>query len=156
MHLHYPVSEEERVSSLFVIHESRNAFGIVFYDGSTLDREDYLKTGEKTYIMHIPPISGTLLAVVKLDEKGRILLSKELRKAVGVEQEDHLIAKPLGSGKILLEKTTRRSYPKKDPLDWLLNHPARIRSKRIKAEIRKKNSSRELLEEWKQHLWLGV
>jgi bifunctional DNA-binding transcriptional regulator/antitoxin component of YhaV-PrlF toxin-antitoxin module len=96
------------------------------------------------------------MAVVKLDEKGRVQLSKELRKAAGVQPEDHLIAKPLGSGKILLEKATRQAYPKKDPLDWLLNHPAKIRSKRIRAEIEKKNASRELLDEWKKQLWLGV
>ena len=93
---------------------------------------------------------------MKLDEKGRVHLSKDLRKAAGVQPEDHLIAKSLGSGKILLEKATRRSYPKKDPLDWLLNHPARIRSKRIRAQIKKRNSSRELLEEWKKQFWLGA
>jgi len=96
------------------------------------------------------------LAVVKLDKKGRVFLSKDIRKAAGVQPEDHLIAKSLGSGKILLEKTNRRSHLKKDPLDWLLSHPARIRSKRIRAEIEKKNSTRELLEEWKEQLWLGA
>ena len=52
------------------------------------------------------------------------MLSKALRKATGVEIEDHLIAKPVGTGKILLEKMTVNAKSKKDPLDWLLEHPA--------------------------------
>lgn len=95
------------------------------------------------------------MAVVRVDEKGRIHLSKELRKAAGVDAEDHLIIKPLSSGKMLLEKTTRQTSPNKDSLDWLLSHPAKIRSTHIKMEIRKRNSTRELLEEWKDQSWIG-
>jgi bifunctional DNA-binding transcriptional regulator/antitoxin component of YhaV-PrlF toxin-antitoxin module len=95
------------------------------------------------------------LVVVKVDDKGRILLSKELRKAAGVKKEDHLVAKPIGSGKIVLEKTTDRAYQKQDPLDWLLSHPAKIRSKRVKIELKKRRTTRELLEEWKGQLWMA-
>ena len=95
------------------------------------------------------------MGVVRVDEKGRIHLSKELRKATGVEVEDHLIIKPLSSGRILLEKSTGKAYPKKDTLDWLLSHPAGIRSMRIKTELKKKNSTRELLEEWKEQFWIN-
>ncbi|MHB8565740.1 MAG: AbrB/MazE/SpoVT family DNA-binding domain-containing protein [Nitrososphaerales archaeon] len=95
------------------------------------------------------------MAVVKVDDKGRILLSKELRKAAGVETDDHLIAKPLSEGKILLEKTTQQKYAKLDPLDWLLSHPAKIRSANIKKEVKKKRDTRKLLEEWKQQFWMG-
>jgi bifunctional DNA-binding transcriptional regulator/antitoxin component of YhaV-PrlF toxin-antitoxin module len=100
-------------------------------------------------------VGWDFLAIVKVDEKGRIQLSKELRKAAGVEIEDHLLIKPLGPGKMLLEKTTSKRYPKKDSMDWLLTHPARIRSKEMKTKISKRNATRELIEEWKQRLWTG-
>jgi bifunctional DNA-binding transcriptional regulator/antitoxin component of YhaV-PrlF toxin-antitoxin module len=55
---------------------------------------------------------GTFLALVKVDEKGRVLLSKELRRESGVQKNDRLIAKPLSRGMILLEKPEQQSEAK--------------------------------------------
>jgi bifunctional DNA-binding transcriptional regulator/antitoxin component of YhaV-PrlF toxin-antitoxin module len=99
---------------------------------------------------------GQFLAVVKVDEKGRVLLSKELRHESGVQKNDHLIAKPLSKGKILLEKPARQ--PKRneeDPLNWLLNHSGKIKSAEVKKEVNKSRSTRELIEKWKEQLWMG-
>lgn len=94
------------------------------------------------------------MAVVKVDEKGRILLSKEIRKKTGVERNDRLIARPLSKGKILLEKTLPKS-DKDDPLDWLLRHPGKIKSTRVAKQVREASSTSELIEKWKDELWMG-
>jgi bifunctional DNA-binding transcriptional regulator/antitoxin component of YhaV-PrlF toxin-antitoxin module len=94
------------------------------------------------------------LAVVKVDEKGRVLLSKELRRESGVEKNDRLIAKSLSKGKILLEKPLRQ--PKaNDPLDWLLTHPGKIQSAITREQVRRSGSTKELIEKWKEQLWMG-
>jgi len=95
------------------------------------------------------------LAIVKVDNKGRILLSKELRKAGGVEKNDRLIAKPLSKGKILLERSPKRQKAMNDPLEWLLNHPAEISSKNLRDKVKKIHDSRKLLESLKDELWMG-
>lgn len=95
------------------------------------------------------------MALVKVDEKGRVLLSKELRRESGVQKNDRLIAKPLSKGKILLEKAEPQPEANEDPLDWLLTHPGKIRSGVIKREIKKAQSTRELIEKWKEQLWMG-
>lgn len=58
------------------------------------------------------------MAIVKVDDKGRIQLSKELRRTSSVQKNDRLIAKSVSKGKILLEKTTAEAKLN-DPLDWL-------------------------------------
>lgn len=94
------------------------------------------------------------MAVLKVDDKGRILLSKELRKESGVEKNDRLLAKSLSKGKILLEKPSRQPEAK-DPLDRLFSHPGKIRSASVIKEVKKARSTRELIERWKKQLWLG-
>jgi bifunctional DNA-binding transcriptional regulator/antitoxin component of YhaV-PrlF toxin-antitoxin module len=98
---------------------------------------------------------GKFLAVVKVDEKGRVLLSKELRRESGVQKNDHLMAKSLSKGKILLEKPTPQPKANDDPLDWLLTHPGKIRSASVKRAIKKAHSTRDLIEKWKEQLWMG-
>ena len=93
--------------------------------------------------------------MVKVDNKGRVLLSKELRRASGVEKNDHLIAKPLSGGKILLEKSSRQPSTENDPLDWLLKNPAEINSKDLKDKIKKARNTRGLIESLKEELWTG-
>jgi bifunctional DNA-binding transcriptional regulator/antitoxin component of YhaV-PrlF toxin-antitoxin module len=93
----------------------------------------------------------SVLPIVVVDDKGRILLSRELREESGVEKNDHLIAKSLSKGRILLEKPARQPRSRRDPLDWLLSHPAKIRSSNLRNEVKKKGSTRELLEDWKEH-----
>ena len=95
------------------------------------------------------------LTIVKVDNKGRILLSKELRKAGGVEKNDRLVAKPLGKGKILLERSPRRQKATNDPLDWLLDNPAEISSRDLKDKVKKIHDTRKLLESLKDELWMG-
>lgn len=95
------------------------------------------------------------MSVVKVDDKGRVLLSKEVRKASGIEKNDRLIAKLSGKGKILLEKPSRQHHSKDDPLDWLLSHPAKIHSTKLKDEVKRGRSTLDLLENWKEELWTG-
>ena len=64
------------------------------------------------------------------------------------------IAKPTSEGKILLEKPGRQRHTKEDQLDWLLSHPAKIHSTRLKDEVKRTGSTRELLENWKEELWM--
>lgn len=95
------------------------------------------------------------MSMVKVDNKGRVLLSKELRRASGVEKNDHLLAKSLSKGKILLEKPLRQPSTKNDGLEWLLKHPAEINSKDLKDKIRKIRNTRRLIESLKEELWTG-
>jgi bifunctional DNA-binding transcriptional regulator/antitoxin component of YhaV-PrlF toxin-antitoxin module len=94
------------------------------------------------------------VTVLKIDSKGRVLLSKELRKAGGVEKNDRLVAKPIGKGKILLERSPRHQKASNDPLDWLLSHPAKISSVVVKDKLKKIHDSRRLLESMKRELWV--
>ncbi len=95
------------------------------------------------------------MAVVRVDEKGRIQLSKQLRKETGVERNDHLIVKSLSRGKILLEKPEKDFKSGNDQLEWLFTHPASIQSSKLKAEIKKMRSTKDLIENWKEQLWMG-
>lgn len=96
-----------------------------------------------------------MAVVVKVHGKGRVLLSKELRRESGVQKNDHLIAKPLSKGKIFLEKQARQPKTNEDPLDWLLAHPGKIKSTTVKKEIKRSHSTRQLIEKWKEQLRSG-
>ncbi|HKW05694.1 MAG TPA: hypothetical protein VJN71_10375 [Nitrososphaerales archaeon] len=52
-------------------------------------------------------------------------------------------------------KPEKRSGAGKVPLNWLLTHPGKIRSETIKRELKKARSTRELIEKWKEELWMG-
>ena len=68
---------------------------------------------------------------------------------------DRLIAKPLSKGKILLERAPRHQKATHDPLDWLLDHPAKIGSRDLQDKVKKIHDSRKLLESLKDELWTG-
>lgn len=95
------------------------------------------------------------MPVVKLDRRSRILLTKDLRQALGLQTGDKLVAKPVNGNKIILEKSAGSSgQGKEDALDWLLRHPAQIKSEKLQRLL-KKEGLKQVLESWKDQLWSG-
>lgn len=99
---------------------------------------------------NVPLIGGTNVPLVKIDNKWRIQLTKETRKILDLKRNDHLLVRPESKGKVVLERV-REDVAKDDPIFKFLNNPVKIRSQKIKAEIKRlgwKKFMEKLDEEW--------
>ena len=94
------------------------------------------------------------MPVVKTDEKGRVQLTKEIRKTLNIKPGDRLVVKFADEDKMILEKIQTEKIMEKDPFLWSLEHPAKIKNKKIKKLI-KKHGFKKLLEIWKEEQWSG-
>lgn len=102
---------------------------------------------------NVPLNSGKKMPVIKVDEKWRIHLTKDLRKAMGLAKRQSMIAKLVGN-KIILEKI-HSPQTENDPFLWDIEHPAKIKNKKIK-KLLKKLGSRKFLEMLEEEQWSGA
>ena len=69
------------------------------------------------------------MKTVRTDERGRILLSKQVRKLMKIGIRDQFLVKPLGEEKLLLEKISSK---RKDVKTHLFGKPIHVSPKKIK------------------------
>ena len=72
------------------------------------------------------------MEIVRVDEKGRVQLTKKIRKELNLKPMEVLEASIKNSTISLKPFRIRKVSHKEDPLEWLLKHPAHVEKGRLK------------------------
>lgn len=81
---------------------------------------------------------------VQIDSKGRVLIPKELREDLELEEDESVNIFVKDKNHLVLEKLKTKKQAKEDPLDWLLKHPAHVDPKLV---------TKEALEKIRENMW---
>jgi len=72
------------------------------------------------------------MEIVRMDEKGRIQLTKKLREELELKPMEALEASVKDTTITIRPFKVRKISRRQDPLDWLLSHPAHVDKKKLK------------------------
>ncbi len=84
------------------------------------------------------------MPIIKTDERTRILIPKNVRKELEIKPKEPLLLNTSGKDTIILKKIKGSGKVRQDPFLWDIEHPAKIKSKRIQKLIRKYGFSKVL------------
>lgn len=86
------------------------------------------------------------MPIVEIDERGRMLIPKQIRRIAGIRSREKFFLRLESKNRLVLEKIDEESSVERDPLMELMDNPLHVSPEKIKKID---------LERVEEELWLG-